>query len=95
MIHVGRSELRQSFHAHLNFVMAQSNQNSSCYLLLFYAVECGLKSIWLKKNNLTGTDRIQDQTLLTKDGHNFAIWIKELRISSTIFVLPRVVLVGI
>lgn len=84
MIHVGSSELRKSFHAHIQVVLAQSNKSSSSHLLMFYAVECGLKSIWLKRNKLIGTDRIQDQTLLTKDGHNFAIWIKELRVPPTI-----------
>lgn len=84
MIHVGPSELRQSFHAHVQVVQAQSNKSGSSHLLMFYAAECGLKSIWLRRNNLTGTDRIQDQTLLTKDGHNFAIWIKKLRIPPTI-----------
>jgi hypothetical protein len=84
IIHVSASDLRKAFNAHWSVVKAQQKKGISCHLLIFYAVECGLKSIWLKRNNLTGTDRIDDQTLLTKDGHNFRIWIKELRLPATI-----------
>ncbi|MGI2904820.1 hypothetical protein [Tolypothrix sp. VBCCA 56010] len=82
IIHVGISELRQSFHAHWGLVQAQTNKNACSYLLLFYAVECGLKKIWLQKNRLNSTAKIQDQSLLTKDGHNLAVWIKKAGISA-------------
>ena len=84
IIHVSVSDLRKAFNAHWSVVKAQPKKDISCHLLIFYAVECGLKSIWLKRNNLTGTDKIADQTLLTKYGHNFSIWIKELRLPATI-----------
>lgn len=82
MIHVGVSELKQSFNAHYTIVKAQNFQSASFHLLIFYAVECGLKSIWLKRNNLRSTEQIRDQTLLTKDGHNFGVWIRKLGISA-------------
>jgi len=78
MIHAGVSELRQAFHAHLG--VAHGRNGSSYYLLLFYAVECGLKGIWLKRRNLQRTDQIGDDTLLRQDGHNLLRWIKELRL---------------
>jgi hypothetical protein len=82
MVHASRDNLRQAFHRH--HCAFQSTTDACSYLLLFYAVECGLKSIWLKQKNLTGTDRIQDQTLLSKDGHNFAVWIKEIRLPKSV-----------
>jgi len=78
MIHASESDLRHAFHKHHSAV--QETKAACSYLLLFYAVECGLKSIWLKRNNLTGTDRIKNLTLLSKDGHNFGVWIKALRL---------------
>ncbi len=82
MVHASRDNLRQAFHRHHSAV--QLTTETCSYLLLFYAVECGLKSIWLKRKNLTGTDRIPDQTLLSKDGHNFGVWIKEIRLPKSV-----------
>ncbi|NER38235.1 MAG: hypothetical protein F6J93_30480 [Oscillatoria sp. SIO1A7] len=75
-IHVGVSQLRQAFNAHL--VSAQRTQGISKRLLLFYAVECGLKSIFLRQRNLRTTNDIEDRTLLSEDGHNLARWINEV-----------------
>ncbi|WP_231636927.1 MULTISPECIES: hypothetical protein [Planktothricoides] len=82
-IHVGVSELRQAFHAHSQSAAAEQIKQISAYLLLFYAVECGLKSIWLKQNKLQTTEQIPDRTLLSKDGHNLDRWVKELKISAS------------
>ncbi|MBW4616907.1 MAG: hypothetical protein KME21_27420 [Desmonostoc vinosum HA7617-LM4] len=82
IIHLGVSELRQSFHAHLGSDQIQDNKSPSSHLLIFYAVECGLKSIWLKRNKLNSTAKIQDQSVLTKDGHNITVWLKKLGISA-------------
>lgn len=84
IIHVSVSDLRKAFNAHWSVVKAQPKKDISCHLLIFYAVECGLKSIWLKRSILTGTGEIPDQKLLTKYGHNFSFWIKELRLPATI-----------
>jgi hypothetical protein len=81
-IHVGVSELRQAFHTHHQSATAEQIKQISAYLLLFYAVECGLKSIWLKQNKLQTTEQIPDPTLLSKDGHNLDRWVKELKISA-------------
>ena len=65
-LHVGVSELRQAFHTHRG--AADKTQGISSHLLLFYAAECGLKSIWLKQKKLRTTEQILDPTLLSKDG---------------------------
>jgi len=78
MIHAGVSDLRQAFYAHRQ--VAHGRNGYSYYLLLFYAVECGLKWVWLKRQNLRRTDQIGNDTLLSQDGHNLVRWIKELRL---------------
>lgn len=80
-IPAGMSQLRQAFHAHLR--ASQQTQASCSCLLLFYAVECGMKSIYLRRNRLKETSNISDQTLLSRDGHNLDRWVKELRISAS------------
>ncbi|MEA5550666.1 hypothetical protein VB713_06695 [Anabaena cylindrica UHCC 0172] len=84
MIHASTRELKTAFQIHLDIIKAQPNQNISSHLLRFYAVECGLKTIWLIRNgNLKGTEKIQDQEMLTKHGHNLARWVKELKLPAT------------
>ncbi|NER89077.1 hypothetical protein [Moorena sp. SIO3A2] len=78
MIHAGVSELKQAFHQHL--AAHRSLTGPSSYLLLFYAAECGLKSIRLRRNNLRTTKYFQDP--IKKYGHNLDSWCKELRISA-------------
>jgi hypothetical protein len=75
IIPAGVSELRQAFHTHLG-AFGQIKSISS-HLLLFYAAECGLKSIWLRRNKLKTINDIADQTLISQDGHNLDRWIKE------------------
>ncbi len=79
MIHASESDLRHAFHKHHSAV--QETKEACSYLLLFYSVECGLKSILMKRNRLTSTAQIQDQTLLS---HNFAPLIKELRLPRSV-----------
>lgn len=78
--------LKQAFNAHK--VASQETTGISSYLLLFYAAECGMKSVWLKRNNLRTTNDIADSTLLSPDGHNLNRWKKELRISASIGNAP-------
>lgn len=79
MIHASESDLRQAFHKHYSAV--KETKEACSYLLLFYSVECGLKSILLKQQHLRSTAQIQDQTLLS---HNFAPLVKELRLPRSI-----------
>ncbi|MEM1168181.1 MAG: hypothetical protein AAGJ08_03600 [Cyanobacteria bacterium P01_H01_bin.35] len=80
MIPVGYSDLKKAFHAHRK--EAKKISGISYYLLLFYTAECGLKSLYLKGKKLSTTDKIQDQGLLSKDGHNLGRWVKELKIAA-------------
>ncbi|MEG5014813.1 MULTISPECIES: hypothetical protein [unclassified Microcoleus] len=84
-IPAGVSELRQAFNSHLSaYEKTTDSFCASSYLLLFYAAECGMKSIWLKRNKLRTTNDISDSTLLSPDGHNLDRWKKELKISARI-----------
>ncbi len=83
----GVSELRQAFHTHLG---ASGQIKGICsHLLLFYAAECGIKSIWLRRNKLKTINDIADQTLISQDGHNLDTWIKELKISAIVGTPPH------
>jgi hypothetical protein len=76
MIPAGSSELRAAYHQHT------SKHACSLYLLLFYAVECGLKSVYLRQNRLSNTDRIHRADL--RGSHDLGGWIKELRLPASI-----------
>jgi len=78
MLHAGVSELRKAFHAHKDAI--RERKGISYYLLLFYAVECGLKSIWLQRKNLLNTNQVEDKSFLSKYGHNLDKWVKELKV---------------
>ncbi|NEP25067.1 MAG: hypothetical protein F6K49_24695 [Moorea sp. SIO3I6] len=78
MIPAGVSQLKQAFHKHL--AAHTSVTGSSSYLLLFYAAECGLKSICLRRNNLRSTKYFQDP--IKNYGHNLDMWCKELNINA-------------
>jgi hypothetical protein len=80
MISVGFSELQGAFRKHSQFV---GNGNSpSNNLILFYAIECGLKSVYLRRRSLSSTDKIRDETL--RKSHDLAKWVKELRLPAQI-----------
>lgn len=78
MIHTSARELREAFFRHCNAV--QRIETVCSYLLLFYAVECGLKSILLRQRRLTSTCQLDDAFL----SHDFAPLIKELRLPRSV-----------
>jgi hypothetical protein len=47
-------------------------------LLMFYAVECGLKAIWLKRQNRT----LFNKADIERTGHDLRVIVKELRLGS-------------
>lgn len=49
-------------------------------LLLFYAVECGLKAVWLKRQNR----RLFDRSDIDRTGHDLRQVLKELRVGSAL-----------
>ena len=75
MIHVSLQQLRNAFQAHL--LCDGVKVPTSRYLLLFYAVECGLKMTYLRKRNLLSTDKIP---VAAFHGHDLTAWVKELQI---------------
>lgn len=75
-IPAGTTELRSAFWQHVR------KDPASGHLLLFYAVECGLKSVYLRRNRLQRTDQIPPE--LQEKGHDLARWVKELRLPAAI-----------
>lgn len=57
---------------------AASTRKNPHRLLLFYAVECGLKAVWLKRQNRSLFDR-ED---IDKTGHNLRLVLKELKVGA-------------
>lgn len=82
MLPAGKSELRKAFHQHIS--LAKNGTSPSHYLLLFYAVECGLKSIYLHRMRVKTTSDISDETL--RGSHDLMRWVKakELRLPAFI-----------
>jgi hypothetical protein len=80
MVHAGISELRKSFRRHRRTDLPQGPSRN---LLLFYAVECGLKATWMDKTRLLNTDQI-DLDLLKSYGHDLMFWAKKLNVPATV-----------
>jgi hypothetical protein len=76
MISSGYTELRKAYLGHTR--IADSCNEDSYYLLFFYGLECGLKSIYLKRNKICRTDQISDKNL--QSTHDLFMIIKELRL---------------
>lgn len=72
----------------------KSHDVDSAALLLFYAVECGLKSVYMLQNNLKFTDETRGAAASARSfSHNISALIQELRISrSSIQPMPPVVI---
>jgi len=75
-------ELYKAFLKHHKIANLDS-RDQSYYLLKFYAIECGLKYAYLRKNRLESTSDISD-TQLIDEGHNLSLWAKRLRIPASI-----------
>lgn len=80
MLEAGTNELRNAFFGHLR--VAADGTESSHYLLLFYAAECGLKFLWLRRGRLRSTRQIQDEEL--RQSHDLLRWVKELRVPASV-----------
>ena len=81
MLEVGISELRQAFARHRAANLRDPNP-----LLLFYATECGLKAVWMRRNNIRTTRPLV--YLLSEEGHNLMYWAKELRLPRYLIEKP-------
>lgn len=79
------TQLMSAYRKHYNSSKAEK-EDISHFLLLFYAVECGVKAQYLKDYNGKTTDDFT--TLPTKKkyghGHHILDWLKELNIPATV-----------
>ena len=75
MISVGYSQLRSAYKHHKK--IAGNDSTTSHYLLLFYAVECGLKAILMARGDIRTTKDIPDKLR----NHDLVALAKELRLS--------------
>lgn len=84
MIIITRRELTRAFKSLVKAAECQSRDNSH-RLLLFYAVECGLKSLYLKR---VCKDVIDGPTANLLGGHNLNKAMSELRFNDSLH-LPK------
>jgi hypothetical protein len=82
VIPAGSRQLRRAFFTHSK--QAKKGTSSSHYLLLFYAVECGLKSIYIERapTRIRTIRDLSDERL--RRSHDLARWALELRLPSVI-----------
>lgn len=78
MIRAGRTELTKAFRTHGR--LAKAGSTSSHLLLLFYAVECGLKALYLHNNGLLTTNDIPDERL--QGSHDLWQYVVALRLGA-------------
>ena len=82
MVHVTLREIEKSFRKHKRFVQQIGKYHvSQRRLLLFYAVECGLKSLYMRKNRLQKTDQKDSNNKNVSDfSHNLNRLLKKLNL---------------
>ncbi len=87
-IHAGFSQFKKAFSDH--WKNGSKGDDPSYYLLRFYSVECGLKSMYIDKED---TFRKMNSNDMPDHGHRLDWWLKELKISaSEISPPPRFIL---
>lgn len=59
-------------------------RNNTHRLLLFYAIECGLKAVWLKRQSKT----LFDGAAIDRFGHDLSKIVTDLRLGHTLNLLP-------
>ena len=76
-----KDQLKRAYKAHKKH-STTSNEDISHLLLLFYAVECGLKARYLWENKLSSTSDFETSNLNRKygHGHDIFMWCKVLKI---------------
>jgi hypothetical protein len=62
----------------LSRVAGATDRSNSHRLLLFYAVECGLKAVWLKRNSRQVFDKYE----IERTGHDLRQLLRDLRVGS-------------
>jgi hypothetical protein len=94
MLNVKKHELRKIYKKHYNFYKAIDGSGFiySCRLILFYAVECGLKFLLLESIRKNDTESLFKQSgfeILASNGHDIKEMLKLLKIEAR-FSLPRI-----
>ena len=81
-IHVTPREYRKAFQNHREFALLGTSGGASCYLLLFYSVECGLKSLYCEalRPDVKSTQDLDPDHFLFK--HDLNRIILELKLSA-------------
>ncbi len=89
MTTISQRELARAFGQHFSVYKDVQTQNSSHYLLLFYAVECGLKAVLMRRRNAQDTDQLGAEYNF---GHDLNLALKELRVNH--FQIPSTQIVN-
>ncbi len=86
MINITQKELEKVFRKHDRFLKSQENTTLPAYkLILFYTVECGLKCIWMRNNNIKKTNRENDDSIAASQfKHDLNRLINELKLNKRI-----------
>jgi hypothetical protein len=80
MIPAGYTELHNAFRGHIR--VADTGTEDSHYLLFFYGLECGLKSIYLKRNKILRPDQTSNENF--RSTHDLSLLIKDLRLPAQV-----------
>ena len=83
-IYAGFGQFKKAFDEHWKNGSTESSQ--SHYMLRFYSVECGLKSMYIHKSDKSHKITSKD---MPKHGHRLELWIKELKIPASISPPPQ------
>ncbi|WP_208933062.1 hypothetical protein [Rheinheimera sp. F8] len=70
-------ELKRAWRELSNVANTENRENPH-RLLMFYAVECGLKAVWLKRNSR----EVFDKSDIDKTGHDLRQLLRDLRVGS-------------
>lgn len=75
-VDVSRNQFKKSFRRHVNAYRSKPPASSVSHsLLLFYAVECGLKFVIMKSGNIESSRVLEDrgEQWMIRDGHNLVL----------------------
>lgn len=88
-ISVTRRELQRAYNSHCGAYVKIGGEQCqlTCLLVLFYAVECGLKAVWLKQNKLNETSSCGEQ--FDKFNHNINVILSHLHVSRDLHLPNR------
>jgi len=83
MLHISRKEMEKAFRYHQNFFDNSKNEShrNIRMMVLFYAVECGLKALYMRQNNLERTNQTNHNNQSIENiRHNLNILLDRMKI---------------